>query len=73
LLFFQAHDVYRKGDQLFCQNSDQMTLNATAECGTSQENSIVFSAITIDITAVNQAYQRYGFIGLELLKSHNVI
>ncbi|XP_011633999.1 TAF5-like RNA polymerase II p300/CBP-associated factor-associated factor 65 kDa subunit 5L isoform X1 [Pogonomyrmex barbatus] len=58
---YQANDVYqqRKGNQLlFCQNSDQMTLNATAECGTSQENSIVFSAITIDITAADQAYQR---------------
>ncbi|XP_018404283.1 PREDICTED: TAF5-like RNA polymerase II p300/CBP-associated factor-associated factor 65 kDa subunit 5L [Cyphomyrmex costatus] len=54
---YQTHD-YRKGDQLFCQNSDQTTLNATAECGTSQDNSIVFSAITIDIIAADQAYQR---------------
>ncbi|KYQ48493.1 hypothetical protein ALC60_12441 [Trachymyrmex zeteki] len=54
---YQTHD-YRKGDQLFCQNSDQTTLNATAECGTSQDNSIVFSAITIDIAAADQAYQR---------------
>lgn len=67
MLFFQAHDVYRKGNQLFCQNSEQMTLNAIAECGTSQENSIVFSAITIDITAADQAYQRYDFMGFELL------
>ncbi|KAL6431357.1 hypothetical protein ACFW04_007179 [Cataglyphis niger] len=54
---YQAND-YCKGDQLFCQSSDQMTLNATAECGTSQDNSIVFSAITIDVTAADQAYQR---------------
>ena len=65
-MFFQTHD-YRKGDQLFCQNSDQTTLNATAECGTSQDNSIVFSAITIDIAAADQAYQRYGFIELKLV------
>ncbi|KAM0729158.1 TAF5-like RNA polymerase II p300/CBP-associated factor-associated factor 65 kDa subunit 5L [Formica fusca] len=54
---YQAND-YCKGDQLFCQSSDQMTLNATAECGTSQDNSIVFSAITVDVTAADQAYQR---------------
>ncbi|XP_011175839.1 TAF5-like RNA polymerase II p300/CBP-associated factor-associated factor 65 kDa subunit 5L [Solenopsis invicta] len=57
---YQANDVYRRSDQttLFCQNSDQTTLNTTAECGTSQENSIVFSAITIDTIAADQAYQR---------------
>lgn len=53
----QANDFY-KAEQFFCQSSDQMTLNATAECGTSRDNSIVFSAITIDITAAEQAYQR---------------
>jgi hypothetical protein len=50
--------MFCKDDQLFCQSSEQMTLNITAECGTSRDNSIVFSAITIDITAVDQAYQR---------------
>ncbi|EZA55947.1 hypothetical protein X777_03632 [Ooceraea biroi] len=55
---YQVNDVFCKGDQLFCQNSEQMTLSTTAECGTSRDNSIVFSAITIDITAADQAYQR---------------
>ncbi|XP_011685804.1 PREDICTED: TAF5-like RNA polymerase II p300/CBP-associated factor-associated factor 65 kDa subunit 5L [Wasmannia auropunctata] len=57
---YQTHDVYalRKGDHSLCQNGDQTTLSATVECGTSQGNSIVFSAITVDITAADQAYQR---------------
>ncbi|XP_032676552.1 TAF5-like RNA polymerase II p300/CBP-associated factor-associated factor 65 kDa subunit 5L isoform X1 [Odontomachus brunneus] len=57
---YQGNDVFcnNKTDHLFCQSSDQMTLNATAECGTSRDNSIIFSAITIDITAADQAYQR---------------
>ncbi|XP_072762235.1 TAF5-like RNA polymerase II p300/CBP-associated factor-associated factor 65 kDa subunit 5L [Anoplolepis gracilipes] len=55
---YQTNDVYCKSDQLFCQSSDQMTLNATAECGTSLDNSIVFSAITVDVIAADQAYQR---------------
>ncbi|XP_011864698.1 PREDICTED: TAF5-like RNA polymerase II p300/CBP-associated factor-associated factor 65 kDa subunit 5L [Vollenhovia emeryi] len=51
--------VYRRDEHLFCQNGDQTTLSATAECGTSQENSIVFSAISVDTAAANQAYQRF--------------
>lgn len=38
-----------------------MTLSITAECGTSRDNSIVFSAITIDVTAADQAYQKLVF------------
>ena len=36
-----------------------MTLNATAASATSQDNSIIFSAISIDVNAADQAYQRY--------------
>ena len=44
---------------MHCRTSDEMTLNATAACATSQDNSIIFSAISIDVTAADQAYQRY--------------
>lgn len=44
---------------MHCRTSDEMTLNATAASATSQDNSIIFSAISIDVTAADQAYQRY--------------
>ncbi|KAL0106372.1 hypothetical protein PUN28_016238 [Cardiocondyla obscurior] len=56
---YQENVVYRKGDQLFYQNGDQTIVTATTECGTSQDNSIIFSAISIDTVAANQAYQRF--------------
>lgn len=36
-----------------------MALNDISETGTSNLNSIVFSAITNDVNAADQAYQRY--------------
>lgn len=35
-----------------------MTLSTTVECGTSRENSIVFSAITNDAGIADQAYHK---------------
>lgn len=44
-----------------------MTLNATAASATSQNNSIIFSAISIDVAAADQAYQRYILLCLKYL------
>ncbi|CAL7945827.1 unnamed protein product [Xylocopa violacea] len=55
---YQISDVFYKGSQVHCRTSDEMTLNATAASATSQDNSIIFSAISIDVAAADQAYQR---------------
>ncbi|KAG7201944.1 hypothetical protein KM043_004649 [Ampulex compressa] len=55
---YQSSEVFCKANQLPCQTSDEMTLSATATSGTSRDNSIVFSAISIDVAAADQAYQR---------------
>lgn len=55
---YQTTDIFCKGNQIHCRTSDEMTLNTTAACATSQDNSIIFSAISIDVTAADQAYQR---------------
>nr|XP_031837487.1 TAF5-like RNA polymerase II p300/CBP-associated factor-associated factor 65 kDa subunit 5L isoform X4 [Nomia melanderi] len=51
-------EVFCKTNQVHCRTSDEMTLNATAASATSQDNSIIFSAISIDVAAADQAYQR---------------
>ncbi|XP_033215402.1 TAF5-like RNA polymerase II p300/CBP-associated factor-associated factor 65 kDa subunit 5L [Belonocnema kinseyi] len=55
---YQDSDVFRKPERTGCSSSEEMTLNVTAECGTSRDNSIVFSAIINDPTAADQAYQK---------------
>ncbi|XP_076178618.1 will decrease acetylation [Ptiloglossa arizonensis] len=55
---YQTSEVFCKNTQLTCRTTDEMTLNATAASATSQDNSIIFSAISIDVAAADQAYQR---------------
>ncbi|XP_031837485.1 will decrease acetylation isoform X6 [Nomia melanderi] len=55
---YQTSEVFCKTNQVHCRTSDEMTLNATAASATSQDNSIIFSAISIDVAAADQAYQR---------------
>ncbi|XP_076669118.1 will decrease acetylation isoform X1 [Andrena cerasifolii] len=55
---YQTNDVFYKSNQVHCRTSDEMTLNASAASATSQDNSIIFSAISIDVAAADQAYQR---------------
>ena len=55
---YQTNDVFYKSNQAHCRTSDEMTLNASAASATSQDNSIIFSAISIDVAAADQAYQR---------------
>nr|XP_031837486.1 TAF5-like RNA polymerase II p300/CBP-associated factor-associated factor 65 kDa subunit 5L isoform X3 [Nomia melanderi] len=54
----RTSEVFCKTNQVHCRTSDEMTLNATAASATSQDNSIIFSAISIDVAAADQAYQR---------------
>ncbi|XP_015436847.1 PREDICTED: TAF5-like RNA polymerase II p300/CBP-associated factor-associated factor 65 kDa subunit 5L [Dufourea novaeangliae] len=55
---YQTSEVFCKTNQIHCRTSDEMTLNAAAASATSQDNSIIFSAISIDVAAADQAYQR---------------
>ncbi|XP_014203949.1 TAF5-like RNA polymerase II p300/CBP-associated factor-associated factor 65 kDa subunit 5L [Copidosoma floridanum] len=55
---YQDLDIFKKPEKANCRSSEEMTLSVTAECGTSRDNSIVFSAISNDITALDQAYQK---------------
>lgn len=55
---YQVNDIFCKNNQMYCRPSDEMTLNASATSATSQDNSIIFSAISIDVAAADQAYQR---------------
>ncbi|XP_076221285.1 will decrease acetylation isoform X7 [Nomia melanderi] len=59
-------EVFCKTNQVHCRTSDEMTLNATAASATSQDNSIIFSAISIDVAAADQAYQRAYIIFFRL-------
>ncbi|XP_008202927.2 TAF5-like RNA polymerase II p300/CBP-associated factor-associated factor 65 kDa subunit 5L isoform X1 [Nasonia vitripennis] len=55
---YQDTDVFKKPERANCRSSEEMTLSVTAECGTSRDNSIVFSAISNDVVAADQAYQK---------------
>lgn len=54
----QAGDILSKPDQSICQTGDEIALSATVKWSMSRDNSIVFSAITIDTAAADQAYER---------------
>ncbi|XP_076221283.1 will decrease acetylation isoform X4 [Nomia melanderi] len=62
----RTSEVFCKTNQVHCRTSDEMTLNATAASATSQDNSIIFSAISIDVAAADQAYQRAYIIFFRL-------
>ncbi|XP_012283398.1 TAF5-like RNA polymerase II p300/CBP-associated factor-associated factor 65 kDa subunit 5L [Orussus abietinus] len=55
---YQDGELFRKFERTNSQTSEEMTLSATAECGSSRDNSIVFSAIVNDVAAADQSYQR---------------
>ncbi|KAJ8667140.1 hypothetical protein QAD02_008802 [Eretmocerus hayati] len=55
---YQELDIFKKPERVNCRSSEEMTLSVTAECGTSRDNSIVFSAICNDVAAADQAYQK---------------
>ncbi|XP_058796244.1 TAF5-like RNA polymerase II p300/CBP-associated factor-associated factor 65 kDa subunit 5L isoform X2 [Phymastichus coffea] len=55
---YQDTEVFKKTEKVNCCSSEEMTLSVTAECGTSRDNSIVFSAISNDVVAADQAYQK---------------
>lgn len=55
---YQDSDVFRKPERTGSRSSEEMTLNVSAECGTSRDNSIIFSAIINDPVAADQAYQK---------------
>ncbi|KAK0168324.1 hypothetical protein PV327_002141 [Microctonus hyperodae] len=55
---YQDVDVCRKSDRFKCISSTEMALNDISETGTSNLNSFVFSSITNDVAAADQAYQK---------------
>ncbi|XP_012268889.2 TAF5-like RNA polymerase II p300/CBP-associated factor-associated factor 65 kDa subunit 5L [Athalia rosae] len=56
--YHQESNVFRKSDRAGSQTSQEMTLSETVQCGTSRDNSIVFSAITNDVGVADQAYHK---------------
>lgn len=50
--------MFRKNERIGSRTSEEMTLTAKAESATARDNSIIFTAITNDVVAADQAYQR---------------